>query len=174
MEAQAPLSGSRGEPHGVAVLAVEHALAGVRQSGMRRAAEIAHDPCLALVEVHPLAHQRGASTMRAGVAIGGEEPQAAPQQMALELLDVWDHEFMFAARVRPPAGGLQSTADGRRSRRARSGRLKAPTVCAIAPEGTPVDGGREHTGRQLTPQYCEGRYDRHRIPTGRVLRTKPT
>ena len=55
----------------------------------QRAAQLADDaPAAAVVEVHVLARQRRAPAVDAAVAVGLQGAHAAPQQQALELLDV--------------------------------------------------------------------------------------
>jgi hypothetical protein len=94
------LGGASGEAHGVAELAVTHELA--REGGLtpHGAAELAHDPRVALVEVDALAHEWSALAVCAAVAVGRERSYAAPQEEALELLYIaigGDHARTFAA-----------------------------------------------------------------------------
>jgi hypothetical protein len=174
MKAPAPLCGSRSEPDGVAVLAVEHTLAGVRAACVEQPAQVAHDARLALVEVHALAHQRRAPTPRAPVPVGAQQPDATTQQSALELLDVPDHGFMFAARMPPPAGGMRGGADDCRRRGAAAWRSVDADGLGCLDGGYPVDGRRRQAGRSPAPRHPGGRYDRHRASTGRALRARPT
>lgn len=69
-------------------LAVADRLAGQRCGATHLAAQLADDSLLALVYVYALAYQWGALAIDTAVAIGGQRSDAAPQQEALELLDV--------------------------------------------------------------------------------------
>lgn len=72
----------------MAELAVAHYLAGERGGATRLAAQLAHDPLLALVDVYALTDERSALTVFATMAVGCQRTDAPPQQEALELLDV--------------------------------------------------------------------------------------
>src|SRR6478609_10867239 len=96
-----------GEAHGVAELAVTYHLARERRVPAQPAAQLAHDPDVALVDVDALAHERGALAVQAAMTVGGQRADTAPQQEALELPDVamrgGGHEGTFATAGRPPA-----------------------------------------------------------------------
>ncbi len=82
-----------GETDGVAVLGVAHDLRGHRRLATESAAELADDSVGggadgACVQVDVLACERGASTVGAAVAVGLERTDTAPQENALELLDM--------------------------------------------------------------------------------------
>lgn len=81
-------SGARGEPDGVSELAVANRLTGEREGATQLTAQLAHDALLALVDMYALPHERGAPTVDAAMAIGGERSDATLQQEALELLDI--------------------------------------------------------------------------------------
>jgi len=87
-ERAAQLCGARGETNGVTELAVAHSLAGERCGAAQLAAQLAHDPLLALVDMYALAHERGALAVVAAMTIGRERSDATPQQEALKLLDI--------------------------------------------------------------------------------------
>jgi hypothetical protein len=72
----------------MAELAMAHELAGERRGAAQLAAELAHDAGLALVYVDALPHEWGALTVDAAMAVGGQRPDAASQEDALELLDI--------------------------------------------------------------------------------------
>jgi hypothetical protein len=80
-----------GRAHREAVLAVTDHLCRDRRVAAPRSTQLAHQLMYVAaggVQVHPLPDQRRASAIRAAVAIGGKEPQAAFEQDVLELLGV--------------------------------------------------------------------------------------
>ena len=98
---------ARGEPHGVAQLAVAHDLAQQRRAATQLAAQLAHDSGGALVDVHALANQGRAIAIYAAMTVGRERAHAALQEVALELLDIVvrrSHARRFAVSGPAPAG----------------------------------------------------------------------
>src|ERR1700735_475631 len=97
---------ARGEPHGVAQLAVAHDLAEQGRGATKLAAELAHDPRRALIDVYALAHQGRAIAIYAAMTVGRERTYATLQEVALQLLDVLvrrSHATRFAVLGAAPA-----------------------------------------------------------------------
>src|SRR5438105_4879793 len=132
------------QAHRVPVLAVAHELGGDGGLATQGAAQLAHDPLAApLVEVHVLARERRAPAVGAAVAVGLEHVEAAPEELALELLDVARHlPSTSPRRLQTPSGrlfyrfGLAGSIAGIREtpgERAFSTRVGEIRACGILP-----------------------------------------
>jgi hypothetical protein len=72
----------------MAQLAVAHELGQQRSGATQLAAQLAHDPGGALIDVDALPDERGALAVEAAMAVGCERSHSAPQEIALELLHI--------------------------------------------------------------------------------------
>lgn len=72
----------------MAVLGVAYELGRDRVFATQRAAQLTDDALDARIQVHMLAHERGAPAVGAVVSVGLQRTDTTTQQEALELLDV--------------------------------------------------------------------------------------